>query len=97
MLNDPSSQLQREDAVSPSPAAPTPSLTLQLDGGAASLPRLANLMAKLDIEPDRMLIERSSCGSALDVSITLDEDGDAVQKLALRLSGMVAVRSVSAA
>lgn len=97
MLNDPSSQFQREDPVSPDPKSHARLLSVQLDAGAASLPRLANLMAKLDIEPDTLLIEKSPCGERLDVSITLDGDGDAAEKLSLRLSGMVAVCSVSAA
>ncbi len=97
MLNDPSSQFQREDAVSPDPKTHSRSLTVQLDAGAASLPRLANLMAKLDVEPDTLLIQKSSCGERLDVSITLDGDGDATERLSLRLSGMVAVRGVSSA
>ena len=91
MLNVHSLPLEPER---PAPADRTSNsslLTIRLAAGQCALPRLANLMAKLDIEPRWMQVEKSACGSALDVAIDLGGDAADLERLSVRLRGMVTV------
>ena len=94
MLNVHSSPREHENAAASTPLTLRHRLTVRLDAGACALPRLINLMAKLDIEPDRMQVEKSPCGESLSVAIDLGADREPMERLALRLSGMVTVRDV---
>jgi hypothetical protein len=94
MLNVHSSNFEPEPAPSAPPATRN-HLAVRFDAGASALPRLANLLAKLDIEPRWMQVETSACGSALDVKIDLGPDREAKQRLALRLQGMVTVQEIA--
>ena len=96
MLNVTSQCSRPEDAAPEKPARTLQRLTVRLDTGASALPRLANLMAKLDIEPDRMEIDRLPCGRSLEVAVDLYNGREALEKLHLRLQGMVTVQAISA-
>lgn len=96
MLNV-TSHCSRTDSSAPvNPVCTCLRLTVRLDTGASALPRLVNLMAKLDIEPDRMQVERTACGHALEAEIDLIDGREALEKLHLRLQGMVTVQAISA-
>ncbi len=96
MLNVHSSCSKRESAAPSRSPAPANVLTVSLDAGACALPRLANLMAKLDIEPDWMQVQKSPCGREIEVAIDLGEQSEALERLNLRLQGMVTVRAITA-
>jgi len=67
-------------------------LKVGLNAGCCGLSRLANLMAKLDIEPDWLRADKSVCGEAVEITIGFGDDACAMERLALRLSGMVSLR-----
>lgn len=69
-------------------------VTVRLDAGAGQLARLANLMAKLDIEPLRMEVARSQLRDVLEARIDLGTDTRGLERLVLRLAGQVGVRDV---
>ena len=66
-------------------------LRVRLQAGASALPRLFNLMSKLDIEPADLRATKSDCGQHLTVAIDLGTDREAMSRLELRLTGMVTV------
>jgi len=66
-------------------------LRVRLQTGASALPRLFNLMSKLDIEPEDLRATKSDCGEHLTVAIDLGTDHEAMARLELRLAGMVTV------
>ena len=94
MLNTASHCLPREQSAPARRKDSLQHLEIRLDAGPGALPRLTNLMAKLDILPARMAVERSDDGEALDVSLVLDGAPDAGARLAHRLGGLIMVRSV---
>lgn len=96
MLNVTSHCSRPEDAASTNPTPTFQRLTVRLDTGDCALPRLANLMAKLDIEPDRVQVEKSACGRTLEVVLDLNQGRGPLEKLHLRLQAMVTVQSISA-
>lgn len=69
-------------------------VTVRLDAGAGQLARLANLMAKLDIEPLRMEVVTSQFHDELEARIDLGIDTCALERLVHRLSRLVGVRDV---
>ena len=66
-------------------------LRVRLQAGVSALPRLFNLMSKLDIEPADLRATKSACGEHLTVAIDLGTDREAMSRLELRLTGMVTV------
>ena len=66
-------------------------LSVRLQAGASALPRLFNLMSKLDIEPNGLHAAKSACGQSLTVAIDLGADHEAMARLELRLKGLVTV------
>ncbi|MGI9414211.1 MAG: hypothetical protein ACR2PM_11115 [Hyphomicrobiales bacterium] len=72
-------------------------LKVRLQAGASALPRLFNLMSKLDIEPVRFQAEKSVCGQSLVAVIDLGPDRKAMARLELRLKGLVTVLDVERA
>lgn len=69
-------------------------LSVRLQAGASALPRLFNLMSKLDIEPIGLHATKSACGQSLRVAIDLGADHEAMARLELRLKGLVTVLDV---
>lgn len=95
MLNDTTFLSVRESVPTPDPS-PSHQLTVRMNAGADALPRLVNLMAKLDIEPPHMLVEKSPCGKHLTAVIAFGEDTASMERLILRLSRMVTVCAIEA-
>lgn len=91
MLNDNSSSAACEHAFS-NPYLSENTLKIGLDAGCCALSRLANLMAKLDVEPEWMSAEKRNSGGVLEVFIGFGDDTHSIERLVLRLSGMVALR-----
>lgn len=94
MLNGNTLELQRERAYSLPQSHQQFVLKVELDTGCSALSRLANLMAKLDIEPGSLRAEKCAVAGVLDITIDFGGDLVAMERLMQRLSGMVSVRSV---
>ena len=82
------------ECAPPKPLQTRTLLTVCLEAGACALPRLVNLMAKLDIEPTWMQVEKPQ-DDRLEVTIEFGRDEEAMERLSLRLQGLVTVRSVT--
>lgn len=95
MLNTASPCLPRDQARTSPHTDPLQHLRIRLDAGPGALPALTNLMAKLDILPARMAVERGGDGATLDVTLALDDPPGACDRLAHRLGGLIMVRAVT--
>ena len=69
-------------------------LDVTLEARASALPRLFNLISKLDLEPDYFRTVKSSCGERLLARIDLGGDRSGLERLKLRLQGLVTVLDV---